>query len=467
MSSSEVAALPADTLDEAPAQSANDRWAAGASYAWLVLGLLALTNVLSFMDRYLINIVAQPIKEDMGLTDAQVGLLTGFATTLSYSVVGLPLARLAERVNRVWIIAGSVTVWSIMTAVSGRAANFVQLLLYRAGVGVGEAGAGPASQSLIADYFPPDRRGTAFAIFSAAIPVGALIGAVTGGWIIDNWSWREAFVYLGWPGVIVAAIFALLVKETPRGTFDERQTDAAPPLLAVMRRLVRDPVSRHLVLGYTGVLLVTLAAGTFFAPFLARKFAINYTTIGLVISLTTLGGGIVGNLLGGVLADRLSRRDRRWVAWVPAIGLSISVPFYFASYLQPTVFLTAAVMLFPAIIAMVFMAPTLSALHARTDPRSRSTMIALVGLFASLFGGGLGPFLGGTVIDLLSEYFYAGSFALDCMAGSTAPSAAADTSCADALLQGTTLMLLGTAPLLLWPAAHYFRAARHMKQVPA
>jgi len=432
------------------------------TYAWIVLLLLTLTNLLSFMDRYLVNILAQPIKEDMAITDAQVGLLTGFALSISYSVFGLPLAWLSERRNRVAIIAGSVLVWSAMTALCGRAATFGQLVLFRVGVGVGEAGAVPASHSLITDYFPPHRRGTALAIFTAAIPLGALAGSITGGWIVDHWSWREAFIYLGLPGVLVAAIFSLIVREVPRGRHDTGfENTVQARMIDVAANLWKDRVTRQAILALTSTMLVTTAASTFFAPFLARKFAISYTMIGLVLSATFLGGGIIGNLLGGVLADRLGRRDPRWVMWVPAIGITISIPFYFATYLQPTVFLTAAVLMFPSIIAMVFTPPTFATLHARTDPRSRPTMVAIVQLISSLLGGGFGPFLGGLTIDLLSESYYSGNFATSCV-GTTAGDAAsaAARACSDALLSGTTTMLLITAPLLLWPVTHYWLAAR-------
>ena len=427
-------------------------------YAWFVLLMLTLTNVLSFMDRYLINILAQPIKDDLGISDAQIGLLIGFVTSISYSLVGLPLAWLSERSNRVTIIAGSLLAWSAMTAVSGRAANFVQLVLFRAGVGVGEAGAMPASHSLITDYFPPTRRGVALAIFTVAIPIGALIGSMAGGWIVDHMGWRDAFLYLGLPGIPVTLLFALSVRDVPRGRYDAGLPDAPRPrLIDVAAHLCRDPVARHVTLAYTGTTMITLAASTFYAPFLARKFAISYTAIGLVLSATMLGGGIAGNLMGGWLTDLLGRRDRRWAMWVPAIGVTLSMPFYFATYLQPTVLSTALVLLFPAIVVTVYTPPSFAVLHARTDPRARPTMVALVQLFSGMIGGGLGPFLGGWAIDRLSEHFYPGAFATAC-AG--AAGVALSRGCADALLAGTTTMLLASAPLLAWPVAHYLLAAR-------
>jgi MFS family permease len=350
-----------------------------------------------------------------------------------------------------------------MTTLCGRATSFSQLLLFRAGVGIGEAGAMPASHSLIADYFPPHRRGVALAIFTAAIPIGAIAASIAGGWIVDQWSWREAFVYLGLPGVVVAAVFSIFVREAPRGRYDTAVTDAPPPrMIEVARRLAKDPVTRQAILAYTAVVLITTGASTFFAPFLVRKFAVSFTTVGIVLSATFLAGGILGNLIGGWLSDRLGHRDPRWPMWVPAIGIFLAIPLYFISYLQPTVFLTAVILFFPSVIAVFYTPPTFAVLHARTDPRARSMMVAIVQLFSGLLAS-LGPVLAGLTIDLLSATYYPGSFATTCAGGAgPAPGASAATVklCADALLQGTTTMLLCTAPLLLWPVAHYWLAAR-------
>jgi MFS family permease len=456
-----TASRPGMAQDSAPRVSA--------SYAWVVLLFLTLTNLLAFMDRYLINILAQPIKVDLQISDAQLGLLSGFAMSISYSLFGLPLAWLAERRSRVWIITASMIAWSFLTALCGRVTTYGQLVLARVGVGVGEAGAMPASHSLITDYFPPHRRGLALAIFTISIPIGAIAASIIGGWIVDHWGWREAFVYLGLPGAVVAIIFALVVREVPRGRHDAAPMEGTPPrMLAVAIGLWKDPVTRQVILAYTAVVLVTTGASTFFAPFLARKFALSYTMIGFVLSATLLGGGILGNLIGGYLSDKLGRRDPRWPMWVPAIGIFLAIPFYFASYLQPTVLRTAIILFLPSVIAVFFTPPTYAVLHARTDPRARSMMVAIVGL-ASGLPASLGPVLAGLTIDLLSEAYYPGSFATACIGGASADPAAAPAAaklCADALLHGTTTMLLMSAPLLVWPALHYWLAARAIGSRP-
>ncbi|WP_214624636.1 spinster family MFS transporter [Sphingobium nicotianae] len=449
----------------AEASSAENPAVPGVSmrYAWIVLIFLTLTNLLGFMDRYLINILAQPIKMDLKISDAEVGLLSGFAMSISYSLFGLPLAWLAERRSRVMIITASMIAWSFLTALCGRVTTYGQLVLARVGVGVGEAGGMPASHSLITDYFPPHRRGLALAIFTIAIPIGAICASIIGGWIVDHLSWREAFIYLGLPGALVAIIFALVVREAPRGRYDAGAIKGAQPrMIEVAAGLWRDPVTRQVILAYTSVVLVTTGASTFFAPFLARKYAVSYTTIGIVLSSTFLAGGILGNLIGGYLCDRLGRRDPRWPMWVPAIGILVSIPFYFTAYLQPTVLRTSVILFFPSVVAVFFTPPTFAVLHARTDPRARSMMVAIVGLVSGL-PASLGPVLAGLAIDLLSAASYPGSFATACAGGTGAVAGASPAAiklCTDALLQGTTITLLSSAPMLVWPALHYWLAAR-------
>jgi MFS family permease len=224
----------------------------GARHAWTVLAMLTAAQVLSFMDRFLLNILGQPIKEDLHLTDWQLGLLNGLAFAASYTIVGVPLARLAERRNRVGVIVGCILVWSGMTMMCGLAASLWQLMLLRMGVGVGEAGAVPASHSLITDYFPPRRRASALAVLGVGIPLGALLGSTLGGSLADASGWRHAFVMLGAPGVVVALLVGLLIREVPRGRLDpidKRVAAAEPPpsFKATIQLLWRSPTARQIM----------------------------------------------------------------------------------------------------------------------------------------------------------------------------------------------------------------------------
>lgn len=439
-------------------------------YAWLVLAMLMMGNLLSFMDRFLMNVVSQPMKEELHLTDWQLGLLNGTAFALSSTLVGLPLARLAERFNRASIIAGCIIVWSGMTSLCGFASNLWQMLAFRTGVGVGEAGSTPASHSLIADYFPPRRRATALSLYTIGMPLGALAGSILGGWITDQWGWRSAFLLLGGPGILAALFLRAIVREPARGRFDPPVSSPAPPPIGkALRLLATTPTARHIILGQVGAIMVAIAASTFYAPFLVRKFAISYTEMGLLLSATYLAGGTLGNLGGGLLADWGGRRDRRWYLWVPAIGIALAFPLYFACYLQPTLMGTCMLLFVASIPSLAYTAPGYSVLHNIVEARMRATMVALVQIIASLIGGGLGPLLGGATIDLLAERFFplatAGEFAQACPGG-IAPAHAAATlvlACHDALLQATQWALIGWAPLFLWPAFHFWRAARTIR----
>jgi len=454
---------------EAPPQVSP--YARPARYAWLVLAMLMLGNLLSFMDRFLMNVVSQPMKEELHLTDWQLGLLNGTAFALSSTLVGLPLARLAERFNRATIIAGCIIVWSGMTSLCGLAANLWQMLAFRTGVGIGEAGSTPASHSLIADYFPPGRRATALSLYTIGMPLGALAGSILGGWITDQWGWRNAFLLLGGPGILAALFLRAIVREPPRGRFDPATPTTKPPSIGTaLTLLIRTPAARHVILGQVSAIMVATAASTFYAPFLVRKFAISYTEMGLLLSATYLAGGVVGNLVGGFLADWRGRQDRRWYLWISMIGALIAFPLYLACYLQPTLAGTCLLLFVASIPALAYTAPAYSVLHNIVEARMRATMVALVQIVASLIGGGLGPLLGGLSIDLLAERFFpfdlAGGFARACPGG-IAPAhadAALALACHDSLLLATQWALVGWAPLFLWPAFHFWRAARTIRQ---
>ena len=440
--------------------------------AWVVLIVLAGTNVLSFMDRSILNILGQPIKEALHFADWQLGLLSGLGFSAAYTVLGLPLARLADSRNRVNIITVCTLAWSAMTAVCGLATNFWQILLFRMGVGVGEAGCLPATQSLITDYFPPKRRATALAVFGMGIPLGALFGSILGGVIVDHWGWRAAFLVMGLPGMLFALVVKLVVKEPSRGALDAQpDPQAAPPTFVSTAKLLwRNPTAFHVIMAATTMLLVGTMSSTFMAPYLVRRYALSYTAVGLIISLTYLVGGICGNLAGGVIADWAGRRDQRWYLWTPAIGVALSVPLNMLAYAQGSWLALALLLIVPTIISMTYLAPSYAVLHNIVEPRMRATMIAMVGLVSSLLGGGLGPLLGGASIDLMAKALFGrygvGAFTAACPGGAppagAAPHLAA--ACHAALADATQYALIGWTPLLLWPVLHFWLAARTIRR---
>lgn len=320
------------------------------TYRSWVLALLMIVYTSNFVDRTIVAILGQAIKVDMKISDAQLGLLGGIAFAVLYTTLGIPIARLAERHNRVTIISICLTIWSGMTALCGLAANFPLLMLCRVGVGVGEAGCSPSAQSLIADYYAPEKRATALSIYSFGIPLGSMIGAVSGGLMAQYFGWRAAFMIVGLPGVLLAILVKLTLKEPPRGLSEPggaRLAAPAPSLWTVAKQLFGAPSFRHMAAGVTLVSFAGYGIGQFSAPYFVRRFGLSYAEVGLVFGLI---GGIssgLGTVLGGYVTDRAGRTDRRWYAWTPAIGVAIAAPIYLAAYLQESWIAAAAILLAP------------------------------------------------------------------------------------------------------------------------
>ena len=310
-------------------------------YKRLVLALLVTAYTFNFIDRTIIATIGQAIKLDLKISDTQLGLLGGLYFALLYTLLGIPLARFAERFSRVNIITGAIVIWSAFTAACGFASSFLMLGAFRFGVGVGEAGLSPPSHSLISDYFEPKRRASALSIYSFGIPLGTMLGAILGGYLVQNFSWRLAFMIVGIPGVLVALAIKLLIKEPPRGHSEPEQpptsADAVavvePPkpaatlggelseIWAVMGILFTKWPVVNMVLGVTLVSFAGYGAGQFIPPYFIRTFGLNYAQVGLITGLVGGFSSGLGTLVGGFLSDRMSKMSARWYALIPAIGL--------------------------------------------------------------------------------------------------------------------------------------------------
>ncbi len=389
----------------------NENQAKSTRYKWYVLAILTIVYAFNFIDRQILVILQEPIKAELGLTDTQLGLLTGLAFAALYVILGIPIARLADRSNRKNIITTSMVVWSGMTAVSGMATNFVHLLLARIGVGIGEAGCSPPAHSIISDYFPPKKRATALSIYSTGIYIGIIVGYIVGGLIAKAYGWRIAFYAIGIPGVLFAAFLYFAVREPIKGQLDEIDLSAENPSLSnVIRTLLTKKTFVFIALAAGFQAFGNYGVGNFLPSFLQRIHGLDIATAGLVLGLSTGIGGGLGTFLGGYLADRFCTRDMRWYLWLPIVAGLLGVlvnGFMFFSDTLPVVlvatFLSAA-------LTAVYLGPTIAISHSLVNAKMRAFTSAILFFVLNLIGLGFGPLVIGMVSDALIPQF--GEFSL-------------------------------------------------------
>ena len=413
-------------------------------YANYVLAILTLAYVLNVMDRsQILSASLQAIKKEFGASDFQMGLLTGIPFAIFYSILGIPIAAWADRSSRRNVLALSAALWSAMTALCGMAANFATLFATRIGTAIGEAGGSPPSHSLISDYFPRSRRGTAFAIYALAVPIGTSIGAALGGWGNRYLGWRETFIIAGLPGLLLALVVRLTIKEPPRGMAEGARpmppgASATPGMLEVLGFLWRRPSFRHLSLAAALHSVVWYASGAFNNAFLQRSHGMGVDQAGYWISLLSAIAGI-GTLLGGVFADRLSvyYNDRRWYLWLPGAATLLCVPFQCVTYLASDMRVVLPSFVGLMFMAAVFFGPSFAMTQALATLRMRSVATSVLLFIQTLIGFGLGPAATGFISDRLTPSVHQ-----------------------DALRYA--LVIIGVVNL--WAALHYVLAARTLRQ---
>ena len=368
----------------------------------LVLGFLLLAYIFNFLDRTILNILAGSIIADLELTDAEFGAITGLAFAILYSVLGVPLALLADRTRRSWVIAGSLAVWSGFTALCGLAANFVQLFLFRLGVGVGEAGGVAPSYALIADYFEPARRARALAIFSLGIPLGlaggTLIGAYLAAWI----NWRAAFLAMGVAGVLLAPIMLLVVRDLPRPAL---APTAREPLLRAFPIVAKKPTFWLMAAAASCSSLAGYGLAAWTPSILERSFGLGLIERGQFLASIFLIGGTAGVFAGGWLADRLGQRDRRWFARLPAIAWLITAPTFAIGLMTSDPWVAWPLLLIPNALNILWLGPVTTAVQHLVPRAMRSTASASFLLINNLVGLGIGPMLIGIISDTFKEKY--------------------------------------------------------------
>lgn len=383
------------------------------SAAYYSLGVLTVVYSANFIDRQLLAILQESIKEDLNLKDTHLGLLTGFAFAAFYVTAGIPIARMADRMNRRNIVAAALFIWSFMTAISGLAQNYWQLLLARIGVGVGEAGGSPPSHSMISDMFPPEQRASALGIYSTGVNIGILFGFLLGGWLNEFFGWRVAFAVVGAPGILLAVIVYFTVKEPTRGQSETRTESAeASTFGSVLSLLWSRHSFRFLALAGAVNALGGYAMVNWNASFFIRTHGMNTGELGTWLAILLGGFGAIGVAGAGFLADRLGRRDQRWYMWIPAIAIMVSVPFAFAAYSVENKYHSLLLMVLPSLTLNTYLGSSIAMTHGMVGLKMRATASAVLFFIFNIIGLGLGPSSVGIVSDMLAASHGAESLAM-------------------------------------------------------
>lgn len=375
-------------------------------YANYVLALLFVVYVFNFIDRQILSILLEAIKKDLGATDTQMGILSGLAFALFYTFAGIPIARWADRGSRRSIIALGLGVWSAMTAVSGLARSFPQLALARVGVGIGEAAGSPPAHSLIADYFPPERRATALSIYATGVYVGAMIALLAGGQIVELFDWRTAFFVVGLPGIPLALLVRFTIRELPRGFSEQRQVAAAPPSTRdVVRFLLTQRSFALITLGGAVQSLSGYGVLAWGPTFLRRVHGMGSAEIGTWLGLIIGIGGAVGAYAGGRTADRLGKSDRRGYAYLCGAVCLLGVPAGVAFLLAPSREMSLLYFAPFYVLGAMYVGPMLSMCQSLVPLQMRATASAVLLFVLNLVGLGAGPTLVGYFNDVMAPSY--------------------------------------------------------------
>lgn len=377
------------------------------AYRYFVLSVLVLSYVLSFIDRQLMTILLEPIKAEFGASDTAMGFLTGFAFAIFYAVLGIPVARLADRWSRRNVLAISMVIWSALTAACGMAGSFWQMAVLRVGVGVGEAGGTPPSHSLISSYFPARERSTAMGIYGSGSQIGVLLGMFGGAVIAETMGWRWAFFIFGLPGVLIGLLVFVVVREPPKAP-----APVSTSMMSDVMSLWQTPAFAIISFATAFTALAGYGMGTWFPSFLIRIHGLTLTEAGLTLGIVGTLGALIGAVSGGILCDRLTKIDSRWQLRVPSIGAGLSVVFLGLFLIWPEsqqwrlgeyrVPVAVVFLFFGGIVSSFWIGPTYAAIQTLTPSHLRSQASALLLLLLNLIGMGLGPLVVGALSDLLA-----------------------------------------------------------------
>lgn len=403
-------------------------------YRGYVLAVLLGGYLLNSFDRSVLNLLLEPIRLEFGVSDAQLGMLSGLAFAIFYATLSIPIASLADRWHRRNVLALCVLVWTLMTALCGLAGSFTLLLLARAGVSIGQSGASPTAHSIIADYFPGERRATALGIYTLGAAAGSMLAGLFGGWGAATLGWRTTLLFAALPGLVLVPLLLLTVREPPRAPLPPQ---AMPPALrAVLGYLWSLRSVRHLCLACALHSLAMYAASSFNPAMLSRTHGWSGVDIGRLVALTGLTG-LAGTFLGGFLADRMRalRNDVRWLMWVPGIATLCVIPVQLVAYLGQGAPIAVALAI-SSLLSLVYFGPSYATMQALAQPRMRAVAASVLLTSKAIIGMAAGPLLVGLASDLL------------------APALGA---------QSLRFGLLLVPLFNLWATVHFFIGAHHLR----
>ena len=441
MSSSDQGAAPETDAGANPHADLEAKMeAAGFSrgYRYYALGLLTIVYVFNFIDRQIVVILQESIKEDLGLMDWQLGMLSGFAFAVFYVTMGVPIARIADKGVRRNVISFSLALWSAMTALCGTVSSFWQLLLARIGVGVGEAGCSPPAHSIISDMFPTEQRATALSTYNMGINFGVFIGFLAGGWINELVGWRAAFIYVGLPGVLFAVFVRLTLKEPPRGMSEVKPvSQEAPPLMDVFKLLWDRASFRHMAMAAGLHAFVSYGVGGWMAPFLQRVHDLGSGETANWLAPIAALPAAVGAFLGGYFCDKYGRQDARMYIWIPSGAIILALPFQLAAYFLDDHRIAMLVYAIPVLLNACYLGPMLAMTHGLVSLRMRAVSSSVLFLVLNFIGLGLGPLITGVLSDVFSVSMGSGN--------------------------GLRWALVVVTLANVWAAVHYLMAARTLR----
>jgi predicted MFS family arabinose efflux permease len=455
--------------DTASHYTAAERRLLSTPYRGLFVASMFVICCTNFADRAVFAVLATPIKIDLKLSDFEIGLLQGLGFAILYSVFGIPFGRWSERRNRIGIVAIATTIWSVATMACGFAQNFVHLMLARIGVGSGEAGFVPATNSLVGDQFPARRRASTMALIMLGTPVGTFIGSLIAGWAAAEYTWRTAFYVLGVPGVVSAIFIWLFLKEPPRGLVDNAPRSAAPPpnLIAFLRKFLQRGAFRNVIIGgaLAGFGMTSISA--FLGIFITRVHHLGVREAGALYGTISGASIAIGLIIGAFTSDWLAQRDKRWSAWIATLGLVVAPFVYFVAFrieahIPAYIVLTAA-----AAALLLFYGPTLGMIQNLLEPKMRATGAALFTSLYTLVGSGLGPPFVGFMSDLFSQRaFGRENFKASCPGGIAPPGSEADlvAACTNASATGVQNALTAAVCVFFIAAFFYYLASRTLRE---